>query len=64
MPDGLTEPDWERWHELLDIRDTRGFTATEADEYAEFLPIVAELDAEDEALQVKPWARVEDPDGT
>ena len=42
----MAEPDWERWHDLLDIRDGRGFTDAEQAEYVEFLPIVAKLDAE------------------
>ena len=41
----MPEPDWDRWHELLGIRDGRGFTFTEYGEYKRFLPIVAELDA-------------------
>lgn len=40
-PDG---PDWDRWHELLDIRDKCLMTPSERVEYQAFLPIVARLD--------------------
>ena len=43
----MAKPDWDRWHDLLDIRDGRGFTDAEQAEYVGFLPIVAKLDAEE-----------------
>lgn len=46
-------PDWERWHDLLDIRDRRGFTADEELEYHRFKNIVEKMDAE-EAARVAP----------
>lgn len=39
--------DWDRWHELRDIRDRRMFTPGEWREYWAFLPIVAALDADE-----------------
>ncbi len=38
--------DWDRWHELRDIRDERGLTPSEETEYQRFARIVARLDAE------------------
>ena len=42
--------DWDRWHDLLDIRDRDGFTPDEQVEYDRFAQIVAKLDAEDAAI--------------
>lgn len=42
--------DWDRWHDLLDIRDREGFTPDEQVEYDRFAQIVAKLDAEDAAV--------------
>ncbi len=50
----MSEPDWDRWHDLLDIRDGRGFTDAEQAEYAAFLPIVAKLD-QAEADRCEKW---------
>ncbi len=44
---------WERYHELLDIKMDRGFTKAEWREYKTYLPIVARFDAE-EAARCKP----------
>ena len=44
-----TSADWERWHELLSIRDSRGMNPSEQREYEEFEAIVAEQDAQEEA---------------
>jgi len=43
-----TEPpvDWDRWHELLDIRAQRPLTTSEEKEYQEYARIAARLDAE------------------
>lgn len=41
--------DWDRWHELLSIRDSRPMNPSEHREYERFETIVAELDAQDEA---------------
>ncbi len=48
---GISRPigapvDWDRWHELRDIRDKRGLTPSEEPEYQRFARIVARLDAE------------------
>jgi len=45
--------DWKRYHSLLDIQATRGFTDQEQAEYETYLPILAKLDAE-EAERCKP----------
>ena len=42
--------DWERWHDLLTIRDHRAMTETEKREYDEMLAVVVVLDAEDAAV--------------
>ena len=42
--------DWERWHELLDIRGRRDFTASEQGEYQQLAAFVARLDAKEEAV--------------
>lgn len=39
--------DWNRWHELLDIRDKRGLTPDEEAEHQRFAHIAAQLDAEE-----------------
>lgn len=39
--------DWDRWHELLDIRAQRALTTSEEYEYEEYARIVAQLDAEE-----------------
>jgi GrpB-like predicted nucleotidyltransferase (UPF0157 family) len=39
--------DWDRWHELLDIRDKRRLTPGEEAEYQRFARITAQLDAEE-----------------
>lgn len=44
-----TSTDWERWHELLSIRDSRGMNPSEQREYEGFEAIVAEQDAQEEA---------------
>jgi hypothetical protein len=44
------QPNWDRWHELRDIRYHRRFTDAEQAEYNRFLPIVAKLDAEAAAV--------------
>lgn len=41
--------DWERWHELLSIRDSRPMNPAEQREYEGFETIVAEQDAQEEA---------------
>jgi len=38
--------DWERWHDLLDIRAQRPLTTPEGMEYERFRAIAAQLDAE------------------
>ena len=40
--------DWDRWHELLDIRDTRGLNEEESLEYATYQAIVDKLDRAEE----------------
>lgn len=40
-------PDWDRWHELLDIRAERTLTTSEEQEYEEYARIAAQLDAEE-----------------
>jgi hypothetical protein len=42
----MAEPDWDRWHELLDIGSTRAFTPAERVEYDRLNAIVHERDAE------------------
>ena len=42
--------DWDRWHDLLDIRNQRPLTSDERAEYDEFAQIVANLDAEEAAV--------------
>lgn len=42
--------DWDRWHDLLDIRDREGLTPDEQVEYDRFAKVVAKLDAEDAAV--------------
>ena len=42
---GETEDDWERWHQLLDLREERQLTPDEEIEYQEFSRIVVDLDA-------------------
>ena len=48
MTDDLSEreahADWDRWHELLTIRDTGRMTPAERVEYERLLPLVSELD--------------------
>lgn len=39
--------DWDRWHELLDIRDERVLTPAEQEEYERIARIVAQLDEEE-----------------
>lgn len=43
----MLQPDWDRWHELLAIRDGPGLTEAERAEYLEFLLLVARADAEE-----------------
>ncbi len=42
---GEADDDWERWHQLLDLREERQLTPDEEIEYQEFSRIVADLDA-------------------
>ena len=42
--------DWDRWHDLLDIRDRGAFTPEEQAEYDHYAELVAKLDAEDGAV--------------
>lgn len=43
-----SEPvDWDRWHDLLDIRDGRGFSSSEQVEFEALRARVTELDAEE-----------------
>lgn len=44
------EPDWDRWHDLLDIRARRGLTPDEEAEYQKFLVVVDGLDAEEAVI--------------
>lgn len=39
--------DWDRWHDLLDIRAQRALTTSEEQEYEEYARIAAQLDAEE-----------------
>lgn len=41
------EPDWNRWHDLRDIRAKRALTPAESAEYDRFVAIVDRLDAEE-----------------
>lgn len=43
-----TRIDWQRWHDLLDIRDKRKLTPDEEVEYGRMARVVSELDAEEE----------------
>lgn len=43
----MADPDWDRWHELMDILSVRAFTRAESVEYVEFRRLVAKLDAEE-----------------
>nr|AQS33359.1 hypothetical protein [uncultured archaeon]AQS34139.1 hypothetical protein [uncultured archaeon] len=45
--------DWDRWHELLDIRSARQLTPSEQIEYGNFEVYVLQRDAE-EAAKVQP----------
>lgn len=52
VPPAISEPveprvDWDRWHELLDIRAQRALTTSEEQEYEEYARIAAQLDAEE-----------------
>jgi len=42
--------DWDRWHELLDLRDSRALTAEEQLEYAQIAEVVSRLDEEEAQL--------------
>lgn len=42
----MTVVDWDRWHELLDVRAQRALTPSERQEYEEYDRIVARLDGE------------------
>jgi hypothetical protein len=44
------ESDWDRWHDLLTIRDHRAFTQDEQAEYDRLAQIVARVDAEAAAI--------------
>ena len=44
------EVDWDRWHELLDIRDGPGLSPTEQVEYDRILEVVVPLDEEEARL--------------
>ncbi len=46
----MKEPNWDRWHELLTIRDMRGLNQSEQAEYDEFKVIVDKEDAEEERI--------------
>ena len=39
--------DWDRWHDLLDIKAKRALTRNEEQEYKQYARIVARLDAEE-----------------
>jgi len=39
--------DWDRWHDLLDIRAERALTTSEEQEYQEYARLAAQLDAEE-----------------
>lgn len=45
--------DWDRWHELRDIREERALTRDEETEYEWFARIVSRLDAEEEAIAAR-----------
>jgi len=45
--------DWERWHELRDIREERALTRDEETEYEWFARIVSRLDAEEETIAAR-----------
>lgn len=47
--DRPVQVDWDRWHELLSIRDSRPMNPSEQREYEGFEAIVAEQDAQEEA---------------
>lgn len=47
--DRAVQIDWDRWHELLSIRDSRPMNPSEQREYEGFEAIVAEQDAQEEA---------------
>lgn len=42
----MTVVDWDRWHELLDVRDKRELTPNEGLEYRRFANLAKRLDAE------------------
>ncbi len=46
--EAMTEPvNWDRWHELIDLRAERPLSPTEVMEYLEFAEIAKRLDAEE-----------------
>jgi len=50
----MAEPDWDRWHELLDLRDGRGLTPGERLEYERLLKLAKRLDKK-EADMIKTY---------
>ncbi len=43
----MTATNWDRWHDLLDIRARRALTTSEQREYQEYARIAQQLDAEE-----------------
>lgn len=54
------DADWDRWHELLDIRDNRGLNAEEQTEYDRLAIIAARLDQQEELATAYAVSSLED----